>query len=108
MTALALLSLAACATTPKPSAPAAASGESARYRCADGRVIEVLYSGGDAAVLTLGNRDVAMTRAASANGERYVGEGLQWWGKGAREGMLSPLAPGEAVAAAPGVVCRVD
>ncbi|PZU08613.1 MAG: hypothetical protein DI605_11700 [Sphingomonas sp.] len=83
------------------------TGQSALYACGDGRVIEVLYSGGDAAVLTLGGDTVQMARAVSADGERYVGQGWQWWGKGQREGLLSRLAEGETIASGSGMVCRV-
>ncbi|MFC5566077.1 MliC family protein [Rubellimicrobium aerolatum] len=83
-----------------------------RYSCEDGRVV-------DAAFLALGDRDLAvlsldgaepalLTIAASASGARYVGAGLQWWGKGQDEAMLAPLAEGEDIASAAGTTCRAD
>lgn len=82
-----------------------------RYACEDGRMV-------DAAVLRLGDRDlvvlsidgaepVALTIAMSASGARYVGGGLQWWGKGLEEANLAALAEGEDIASAPGTTCRV-
>ena len=101
----ALLSLSAPAAAKAPrSAPS--TGQSALYACADGRAIEVLYSGGDVAVLTIGGSVVEMSRAGSANGERYVGGGWQWWGVGVREGSLSLAAAG-GEPAAQGITCRV-
>jgi len=101
--ALIFLSAPAAAKAPKFSP---STGQSALYACADGRAIEVLYSGGDAAVLTIGGSIVEMSRAGSANGERYVGGGWQWWGVGVREGSLSRAAAG-GEPAAPGTTCRV-
>lgn len=83
------------------------TGQSALYVCADRRSLEVLYSGGDAVVLTIAGEPVQLERAVSASGERYVGGGWQWWGTGLREGMLSRLAEGEQVASAAGINCRV-
>lgn len=103
---LLLLALAVPPVAAKPHYPPS-TGQSSLYACADGRTIEVLYSGGDAAVITLGDDTVQLVRAVAASGERYVGGGWQWWGKGRRDGMLSPVAAGEAIASAPGVDCHV-
>jgi membrane-bound inhibitor of C-type lysozyme len=102
--ALALAATASPAAKPKypPS-----TGQSALYACADGRTIEVLYSGGDAAVLTIASDTVQLTRAVAADGERYVGGGWQWWGKGQREGTLSRLAANEQAASGPATACHV-
>ena len=81
-----------------------------RYACADGRTV-------DAAFLRLGERDIAILSidgseptvlaiAVSASGARYVGRGVQWWGKGLEEANLAPLAQGEDIASAPGTSCR--
>ncbi|MDO6413187.1 MliC family protein [Sphingomonas sp. BIUV-7] len=90
----------------KPPRFSPSTGQSALYACADGRTIEVLYSGGDAAVLTIAGATVQLARAAAADGERYVGGGWQWWGTGRRDGALSRIAAGEEVAATPGTDCR--
>jgi membrane-bound inhibitor of C-type lysozyme len=77
-------------------------GQSALYSCADGRMIEVLYSGGDAAVLTIGGATVQMDRSPAPSGELYVGGGWRWWGRSVREGRL-----GKPDADTDGISCRV-
>lgn len=67
------------------------AGVSATYRCADGRSIEILYSGTGDAVLTIGGETIAMRGAEAAGGVRYVGPGWQWWATGRTEGALSRL-----------------
>jgi len=104
--ALALAAIGSGAVAGKGPKYPASIGQSALYACADGRSIEVLYSGGDAVVLTVAGRTVQMLRAVAADGERYVGDGWQWWGRGARDGTLGPLAPGQDVGSA-GVACHV-
>lgn len=69
-------------------------GVSALYGCTDGQTIEVLYSGGDAAVVTIAGRVVQMARAAAPGGELYVGEGWQWQSASARQGSLTRVAGG--------------
>lgn len=103
---LGLLALAAPADGRSPKFPPS-SGQSALYACADGRGIEVLYSGGDAVVVTIGGTPVQMARAAAASGERYVGGGWQWWGVGTREGTLATVAAGETMASSAGARCFV-
>ena len=82
------------------------------YLCGDGRTV-------DAAFLRLGDRDLAilsiegahpvvLTIAMSASGARYVGAGLQWWGKGMEEANLAPLGEGEDMASASGTACRAE
>ena len=95
-----------CATSEAQQIAPAFVGESALYRCADGRDVEIIYGGG-AAVLTIAGQPVQMTAAASASGVRYIGGGWQWWSKGLRDGALAPLAAGEDVASAAGVRCAV-
>lgn len=105
---IAALALATVVTAASGRAPrySASTGESAVYACADGRSVEVLYAGGDAVVVSLAGRPVQMVRAAAADGERYVGAGWQWWGRGARDGRLSRLSAGEDIASDTGVACR--
>jgi membrane-bound inhibitor of C-type lysozyme len=98
---LAVLVVAAPLAARPPKYPPS-TGQSALYACADGRTIEVLYSGGDAAVLTIGGTTVEMARAPAPSGELYVGGGWQWWGKGTRAGSLGKPESGDG-----GVACSV-
>ncbi|MDF1836031.1 MAG: META domain-containing protein [Alteraurantiacibacter sp. bin_em_oilr2.035] len=75
------------------------------YRCSDGSIVEASYPTTDTALIVHQGRSVQMNIASSASGARYVGGGLQWWTKGANEGMLSPLAEGEDIASARGINC---
>ena len=75
------------------------------YRCSDGRVIQAVYPTSDTARLQLDGRTIDLKIAVSASGARYVGDGWQWWTKGMTEGMISRLAPGEAIASGSGVSC---
>lgn len=95
-----LLALLTPAQAKPPYTPS--SGQSALYVCGDGRTIEVLYSGGDAAVLTIGDTTVQMDRAPAPNGELYVGGGWRWWGQSPREGSLA-----KADGPAGGIFCHV-
>ena len=63
-------------------------GQSARYVCADGRRIEVLYGGGDT-VLTVGNQVTQLTRSPDSADELYVGGGWTWSVSGRQSGLLS-------------------
>lgn len=76
------------------------------YDCENGEVVRAGYRGKEAA-LVYGGRNHRLTVALSASGTRYVGEGLQWWTRGLTEGMLAPLKPGEEIASAPSVTCKV-
>jgi membrane-bound inhibitor of C-type lysozyme len=89
--------LAAC-QPPRPTAPSTA------YRCDDGRRVQAGYEGTDHAVLAMDGATYRLTIARSASGARYVGEGWQWWTKGA-QAWLAPLRAGEDIASAPGVAC---
>jgi membrane-bound inhibitor of C-type lysozyme len=108
--ALGLLLLAACqkAPAPEPPPPAAAAtpAEAARraYVCEDGRILSIAYPDPDTADVRIGDQPHRLTRAISASGARYVGDGLQWWNKG-DEGWLARLAPGEDVASERGAHC---
>jgi len=80
--------------------PLPQDGQSARYLCADGRHIEVLYGGGDA-VVTVGDSVAQMRRDPDAGQELYVGGGWIWSVTGRTSGELArPAAP-------EGIVCRV-
>ena len=92
--------IAACA----PQTPAPLP-ESYPYVCDDGRAFQVVYPDADTARLTEHGRTQVLHAGRAASGVRYVGAGVQWWTKG-DEGRLSRLAPGEDVAADPGVLCQ--
>jgi len=89
-----------CATASAHDRVRPQDGESARYICADGRRIEVLYGGGDA-VVTVGDAVAQMSRDPQTGQELYVGGGWIWSVTGRRSGELARPA------ALKGVVCRV-
>jgi len=89
---------------PALAAQPAQTGASARYVCSDGRAIEVIYGGG-VAVITVDGATSQLARAPSADGERYIGNGWQWWSKATRSGTLARLAEGKDVASG-GTTCR--
>jgi hypothetical protein len=64
-------------------------GESARYRCADGRILEMLYSRGDVAVMTLAQTPLELSRVEGEPGEAYAGAGWRWRVAAARAGELT-------------------
>ena len=94
------LLITACAPTPATPLP-----ESYAYVCEDGRALQAVYPDADTARLTENGVTHILRAGRAASGVRYVGAGLQWWTKG-EEGRLSRLAPGEAVAEDPGVLCQ--
>lgn len=116
---LAVLALSACdqnkTEAPKPAptpdalakTPGAAdpAGRTIAYACADGQALKARYPDDKTAVVEYGGQTRTLTVAVSASGARYVGEGLQWWTKGMTEGRVTPLKPGETVAAGEGVEC---
>lgn len=102
----AMLLLAACSNaTPGPEPdPAEAGSKWTIYVCEDGRIVQALYPDSHTARVRVPEGERELKIALSGSGARYVGQGLQWWTKG-DEGMLAVLAPGEDIAAAPGVTC---
>lgn len=87
------------------SAETDAAADVTRYTCVDGSIVEARYPTVDTAQLLLKGQSVDMRIAVSASGARYVGGGWEWWTKGATEGTLSPLKPGEDIASAAGAIC---
>lgn len=83
------------------------TGTGTEYRCTDGQVVRVVYSDPETLTLHYAGKAIAMKSAVSASGARYVGDSWQWWTKGLQQGTLAPLKPGETIASAPGVECRV-
>jgi len=110
---VAILLLAACgragesapAPQPEPSPPPAAAVMTSVYECPDGRTVVATYDR-QSAMLRVDGRVYRLKTAMSGSGARYVGDGVQWWTKGADEGRLSVLRPGEDVAEDVGVTCR--
>jgi|GEM_PF-429822 len=96
------------APPPAPvSAPAPpAASPSVYYACADGSAVRASYPDPDTAVVEHQGRAHTLKTAISASGARYIGEGLQWWTKGWKDGSLAPLAPGETIASAAGIACK--
>lgn len=116
---LAILML-VCACGPRvpegAAAPNAASGDTVAaptvaYHCDSGAEIRASYLAQDSAVVTYRGRTHRMARAISADGGRYVGDGLQWWIKAfpdREEGTLGRLQPGEQVAREVLERCRLE
>jgi len=82
----------------------AAISEVTTYNCADGSTVTAGYRGKQAVIHHRG-KSHHLTIQPSASGARYTGDGVQWWTKGLTEGALSPLKPGEAIAAAEPMAC---
>lgn len=104
---LAPMALAACsrpAAAPSEPEPSTATVAWITYACEDGRTVKAEYPDSGTAHVQVDGETYALKVAVSGSGARYVGDGLQWWTKGA-EGMLAPLKDGEKIAAAPGVRC---
>jgi membrane-bound inhibitor of C-type lysozyme len=98
----AALAVAGCATA-SPSVPPASPP--IVYACPGGETVSARYPDTKTAVIEYKGRTHTLKTAVSADGARYIGDGLQWWTKGMTVGMISPLAPGAAYAE-PGPECR--
>lgn len=105
------------ATTPEVSdqsvgtdvpASAATAAQDTRYACPDGSIVTARYPNTDTAQITHNGQTIDMQIAVSASGARYVGGGWEWWTKGATEGTLSQLQPGEDTASAAGMTCAAQ
>ena len=90
-----------------PAAAPAVQTSPILYRCGNGRTLEATYAD-DKAIIQWGGKRHELKAAQSASGARYVGDGLQWWTKGMRDGSLSQLALGELVASDVGISCTAD
>jgi membrane-bound inhibitor of C-type lysozyme len=88
-------------------APAEAAQRTITYRCGNGRTLDAVYAR-DKAVIQWGGKRHELKITRSASGARYVGDGLQWWTKGMREGTLSQLGLGELIASDVGITCTTD
>jgi membrane-bound inhibitor of C-type lysozyme len=100
----AALAVAGCATAAPSAAPAPASPPIV-YTCPGGDTVSARYPDTKTAVIEYQGRTHTLKTAVSADGVRYIGEGLQWWTKGMTVGMISRLAPG-ATSADPGPECK--
>ncbi|MBA3812450.1 MAG: MliC family protein [Caulobacteraceae bacterium] len=89
------------ASQPRPSGSTASV---TLYTCRDGATVRARYPDAVTAVIRYRGRIHRLKSATSADGVRYVGDGLQWWTKGLTRGAISPLPAGETYAR-PGVEC---
>ena len=82
--------------TPAAAAPAAPAGgaDEVRYLCSSGLIIPVTYKPG---FVTLTYKDKAQEmKVDTANADRYIGEGMEWWINGRGQGSNGNLfAQGE-------------
>lgn len=65
-----------------PTDRATESASRIAYQCESGRALQVSYPSDTTAVVEYESQTLQMTRAVSASGARYIGEGLEWWTKG--------------------------
>lgn len=89
------LLLVACSSVPLAQEEAVTS---ALYTCESGVKVVASYSDTDTATVHYQGRTYSLKNAVSASGARYVGEGIEWWTKGAGRGtsglVLQHLADG--------------
>jgi len=83
------------------------AGQGANFVCADGRTVRAVFLDPETLTLHIGSDTIAMHGATAASGARYIGEGWQWWTKGLQQASLTRLKPGEEIASANGVECKV-
>ncbi|WP_375463100.1 MliC family protein [uncultured Methylobacterium sp.] len=60
-------------------AAAALRGNTVRYRCDDGQIVQATYFGVDRAEVSLAGRTYRLRNAMAGSGARYVGAGLSLW-----------------------------
>lgn len=77
------LLMAACVSTPPVQEKALIS---ALYTCESGMKVVASYSDTDTATVHYQGRTYSLKNAVSASGARYVGDGIEWWTKGAGPG----------------------
>ena len=85
-------------------APVLPIGQSASYRCADGRTIELLFAGDGSALLTAGGK-TATLKPTDRSGAHFEGDDWRWTSSSATAGVLARA--GSAEANARGTVCTV-
>jgi membrane-bound inhibitor of C-type lysozyme len=97
--------LGCAAMAPAASSPAAPAPPPAIvYACPDGQSVRAIYPDTRTAVIQYRGATHTLKVAVSADGARYVGDGLQWWTKGMIHGNLAALRPGQTYAE-PGPDC---
>ncbi|MDQ2859139.1 MAG: MliC family protein [Pseudomonadota bacterium] len=101
--AAAALALAGCVAL-APAARSAPAAPAIVYACPDGQSVRAIYPDTRTAVIEYRGATHMLKIVASADGARYLGEGLQWWTKGMTHGTIAALAPGETYAP-PGEDC---
>jgi len=82
--------------------------DSARYRCDDGRLVEVDYINAGSvslAVLTFDGAFVVASNVIAASGARYAGDRYVWWSRGRDEATLETVGAPEGEAS---VSCRSE
>ncbi|MGI8841489.1 MAG: MliC family protein [Caulobacteraceae bacterium] len=93
---------ASCAAMAPP--PALPAPPPIVYACPGGETVRATYPDTRTAKVEYQGRAHTLKIAGSADGARYVGDGLQWWTKGMTHGTIAPLAPGQTYAE-PGADC---
>lgn len=96
LTAILGFSLTACAYNKSPNIG---------YVCANNQNVNTQVLNSDRLAVSFDGKVVPMTRAVSASGTRYIGEGWQWWVKG-YDATLTKLEDGKSYAEPKGVTCR--
>ena len=100
--ALGAAALAGCGSmgpgAPPPASPAIV------YACPNGETVRATYPDPRTAVIQYRGATHTLKIAVSADGARYVGDGLQWWTKGMIHGTIATLPLGQTYAE-PGADC---
>ncbi|MEO7026310.1 MAG: MliC family protein, partial [Caulobacteraceae bacterium] len=97
------------AAPPPPPPPTATANASLNtlYLCPNGHILAARYPDPKTAVIVWRGQEHTLTAGPSADGVRYVGDGLQWWTKGMRAGSISVLPAGRTIAD-PGPNCAAS
>ncbi|MGI9169030.1 MAG: MliC family protein [Caulobacteraceae bacterium] len=86
------------------SAEPAGPGTAIVYTCANGETVRALYLDDRTALIDYRGFTHTLKAAMSADGVRYVGDGLQWWTKGMTHGSIATVPSGQTYAE-PGPKC---
>jgi membrane-bound inhibitor of C-type lysozyme len=100
-----MFTLAGCAAAADHTSPTSQTTWT-RYACSDGQVVQASYPDTQTAQVKIKGETHTLHVVISGSGARYTGDSWQWWTKGMHQGMLAPLAAGETIASAPGVICH--